>query len=299
VDGTLVAETYGLISSLAVDPIEKKPVFHYAPGSSVLSVGSIGCSMRCGHCQNWQISRANLDEGAAALRELAPEDLVRTAASYQCPGVAFTYNEPVIWLEYVIDCSRAAHEAGLFTVMVTNGYITREALDLLGGLIDVWRVDLKGIRDETYRTLCHVQAVSPVLEAAERAKNHWGMHVEVVTNVVPTINDSAEDLRDIARWICENLGEQTPWHVTRFFPYLEYADLSPTPLATLRMARTIGQEAGLHFVFLGNVEEPGGEDTVCPGCGATAIRRSGYTVGAQHVRDGGCGRCGHALGIVD
>lgn len=296
--GALVALTYGLVSSVADDPIEKKPVFHYHPGASVLSLGSVGCSMRCGHCQNWRISRAGPDD-EEQLHELAPEAVVALARAHRCPGVAFTYNEPVIWAEYVHDVAERCHEAGLFTVMVTNGYITQAGLDFLGPLIDVWRVDVKGATDETYRELCHVGSVEPILKAAERARHHWGMHVEVVTNVVPTVNDSASELRAIAEWIDQRLGPDTPWHVTRFFPYLDYSDLAPTPIETLRLAREIGAQAGLHFVYLGNYDEPGGEDTRCPACGKVAVARTGYTITEKHTRNGSCSWCGGPLNIVE
>lgn len=298
VRGTLMAETYGLISSIGADPIEKKPVFHYFPGTQALSLGSVGCSMRCGHCQNWTISRAVLADGPE-LHGLPPERVVDMARGYRCPGVAFTYNEPVIWIEYVRDVARLCREAGLYTVMVTNGYITADGLDLIGELIDVWRVDVKGFDDQQYRTLCHVPSVRPVLEAAERAKNVWRMHVEVVTNVVPGINDGEPTLRAIARWIAGGLGPDTPWHVTRFHPYLEFASVPATPIETLRRARAIGGEEGLRFVYLGNVDEPGGEDTLCPSCGAVAVARDGYTVHSRRTREGACLRCGTPLGIVE
>lgn len=296
--GDLVAVTYGLISSIAADPIEKKPVFHYHPGTQVLSVGSVGCSMRCGHCQNWQISRAS-PEGSSELHRLEPAAVLDFARKYRCPGVAFTYNEPVIWAEYVRDVARLCKESGLFTVMVTNGYVTDAGLEYLGPWIDVWRVDVKGATDSTYRELCHVPEVGPVMRAAERARHHWGMHVEVVTNIIPTINDSTEELSTIAVWIAEALGPQTPWHITRFFPYLDYADLPPTPIETLVNAREIGIQAGLHFVFLGNTDQPGSEDSACPACGAVAIRRSGYTVLERSTIAGSCAQCGHALGIIE
>lgn len=296
--GTLVALTYGLVSSIAEDPIEKKPVFHYHPGTTVLSLGSVGCSMRCGHCQNWRISRAGPDD-EEQLHTLSPEAVVDLARDNRCPGVAFTYNEPAIWAEYVRDVSMLCKQAGLFTVMVTNGFITQRGLDFLGPYIDVWRVDVKGATDETYRKLCHVASVEPVFRAAERARHHWGMHVEVVTNVVPTVNDSPTELRAIAQWIAEALGPDTPWHITRFFPYLDYSDLPPTPIETLRAARQIGVEAGLHFIYLGNYDEPGGEDTRCPTCGQVAIARSGYTITEKHTRDGHCSRCGGPLNIIE
>lgn len=295
-DGRLIALTYGEVSSVAVDPIEKKPVFHYRPGTSVFSIGSVGCSMRCGHCQNWQISRAA--PGEAGLERMSATEVPVLALRHGCAGVAFTYNEPVIWIEYVADVAAAAKAAGLYTVMVTNGYVTEAGLDLIGPLIDVWRVDVKGFDDATYRRLCRVPSVKPVLAAAARARDRWGMHVEVVTNVVPTINDSDETLRGIATWIAGALGPDTPWHITRFFPYLEFAHLEPTPIPTLERARAIGREAGLHHIYVGNVQIPGGEDTVCPGCGAVAIGREGYTVGARSVRAGACARCGTPLGII-
>ncbi|MDO9108943.1 MAG: AmmeMemoRadiSam system radical SAM enzyme [Coriobacteriia bacterium] len=298
VDGRLVALTYGRISSIAADPIEKKPVFHYHPGSLVLSIGSVGCSMRCGHCQNWEISRGD-PNSAEGLHTVLPSTIADMAGKYRCPGVAFTYNEPIIWAEYVADVARACRQAGLFTVMVTNGYVTTEGLDFFGELIDVWRVDLKGATDETYKRLCHVSSAEPVKAAAERAKHHWGMHVEVVTNVVPSVNDSAEELTAMASWIVEKLGPETPWHVTRFFPYLEFAHLPPTPIETLHLARKIAREAGLHFVYLGNIDENDAEDTHCPQCGAVAMSRTGYTILARHTHDGACSRCGEALGIIE
>lgn len=295
--GTLFALTYGLVSSVAVDPIEKKPVFHYRPGTQVLSLGSVGCSMRCGHCQNWQISRAT--PGESGLQVLHPRAVPDMARRHGCAGVAFTYNEPVIWIEYVLDVARAARDAGLYTVMVTNGYITEAGLDLLGPVIDVWRVDVKGRDDATYRSLCHVRSVAPVLEMAARARERWGMHVEVVTNIIPTVNDSDETLRGIADWVCTSLGADTPWHVTRFFPYLDLAHLPPTPISTLERAREIGFSAGLRYVFPGNVTLAGAEDTRCPACGRTVVSRRGYSIDRSGLRGGTCAHCGASLGITD
>jgi pyruvate formate lyase activating enzyme len=297
VGGTLMALTYGRVSSVAVDPIEKKPVFHYFPGTSALSLGSVGCTMKCGHCQNWQISRAGPE--ADGLHDLAPQAVVDMAVRYGCLGVAFTYNEPVIWLEYVMDVATLCRRRGLYTVMVTNGYVTSAGLDMFGEKIDVWRVDIKGTGDEAYRRLCKVPSGQPVREAAERAKRQWHMHVECVTNVVPTVNDSEEELRGIARWMVSALGPDTPWHVTRFFPYLEFSDLPSTPLETLHRAVEIGREEGLQFIYLGNVDQPGGEDTICPDCGEVAVHRSGYAVASRRTREGACARCGRDLNLVE
>jgi pyruvate formate lyase activating enzyme len=296
--GKLRALTYGLVSSIAVDPIEKKPVFHYRPGTDVLSLGSVGCSMRCGHCQNWQISRPKGDDGSVALQYVEPERAVSRALSENCPGIAFTYNEPVIWAEYVLDVGRIAHANGLFNIMVTNGYVTSAGLDLLAEVVDVWRVDIKGFAEESVRRLCHVGNAEIIREQAVRAKREHGMHVECVTNVVPTVNDSEEELRSIAHWIATELGPQTPWHVTRFIPYLEFADLAPTSLASLERAQEIGHEEGLDFVYLGNVDVPGGEDTVCPRCGDVAVRRRRFDVLAENISaNGDCGSCNADLGL--
>lgn len=297
VGGRLFAATYGEVSSLAADPIEKKPVFHYRPGTRALSLGSVGCSMRCLHCQNWSISRARLEDGD--VRRIAPEEVVAIARLESCEGIAFTYNEPVIWAEFVKDTAALARDAGRYTVMVTNGYVTEAGLDYLGPVIDVWRVDVKAFDDETYRRLCKVRSMRPILEAAVRAKERWGMHVEVVTNVIPTVNDAEATARGIARWIRDALGAKTPWHVTRFFPYLELSHLPPTPVETLRRFRDIGREEGLAFVYLGNVVEPGGEDTVCPRCGALAIGRDGYRIVSRATRGGACAACGEPLGLVE
>lgn len=298
-DGELHALTYGLVSSIAVDPIEKKPVFHYFPGVDVLSLGSVGCSMHCGHCQNWQISRSSVDEGAVSLRYVSPEQVVAAAVREGCPGIAFTYNEPAIWLEYVLDCGRLAHEQGLFVVMVTNGYVTPEGLDAFAEVVDVWRVDVKAFSAEPFRHLCKVPHPEIVREQAVRAKHVHGMHVECVTNVVPGVNDSAEELTAIGHWIASELSADTPWHVTGFTPYLEFADTPPTPLSTLERAQEIGHAEGLHFVYLGNANAPGGEDTICPTCGDRVVTRRGFRVVADDLaRDGQCGSCGRDLGIT-
>ena len=299
VAGTLRALTYGLVSSAAVDPIEKKPVFHYHPGSQVASFGSVGCTMRCGHCQNWEISRPKGTDGSVAVREMAPAEAVAFALKTGAEGVAFTYNEPVIWLEWVLDTGRLAHEAGLFVVMVTNGYVTSAGLEAFAEVTDVWRVDLKAYSEEPFRHLCHVPHAETVREQAVRAKRVHGMHVECVTNVVPTVNDSTAELRLIATWIASELGADTPWHVTRFIPYLEFAEIPATPLATLELARSVGHEAGLEFVYLGNVDAPGAENTYCPRCGTLCVSRRGFSVLSDDLAENGsCGSCGAALNIV-
>jgi pyruvate formate lyase activating enzyme len=296
-DGKLYAITYGKVCSVAADPIEKKPLYHFFPGTTVLSLGSVGCNFACRDCQNWQIAHADPAEAARDLRDLPIRNLSVLAANNECQGVAWTYNEPTIWLEYILDGAQAAHEHGLYTVMVTNGYITEDALAVLGPHIDAYRVDVKGFSDAQYKELCRIPEMLPVLESAERAKKEYGCHVEIVTNVVPTFNDDEATLSGIAAWIAERLGPETPWHVTRFMPHLEFAHLPPTPIATLEGAAKLGHDAGLDFVYVGNVPGHEGENTVCPSCRRLLVRRTGYAVEDVALRGTFCAMCGRDVNV--
>jgi pyruvate formate lyase activating enzyme len=295
--GTLYAVTYGRVCSVAADPIEKKPLYHFFPGSTVLSLGSVGCNFTCRHCQNWQIAHADATAIARDLRALPVRNLPVLADHNGCRGVAWTYNEPTIWLEYILDGAQVAHEHGLYTVMVTNGYITDEALDVLGPHIDAYRVDVKGFSPETYYELCRIKDFAPVLRAAVRAKHEFGCHVEVVTNVIPTLNDDAAVLGELAAWIRDDLGPETPWHVTRFMPYLELAHLPATPIRTLERAVEVGTKAGLRFVYVGNVPGHAGENTVCPNCKRLLVRRTGYEIEDVALRGTLCAMCGENVNV--
>lgn len=294
----IVPLNYARVSSVASDPIEKKPLNHFFPGSSVLSFGGIGCNFHCIHCQNWDI--ACVEEPAALLegvREIPPDAAVGMALAQGNAGLAWTYNEPAIWLEYTLDSARLAHSKGLYTVYVTNGYSTPEALDMIGPYLDAWRVDIKGFTDKAYRDLAKIMNWRGILDVSERAKNKWNMHIEVVTNVIPGVNDDEKQLDDIAIWIKEKLGELTPWHVTRFYPHRELKHLPPTPLSTLEKAYSAGMKAGLKFVYVGNVPGNPHEDTVCYKCGKTVIERSGYSVRLAGVKNSHCKYCGADLNL--
>jgi pyruvate formate lyase activating enzyme len=303
--GTLFTMIYSEVSSVAVDPIEKKPLFHFHPGTRVYSVGTWGCSFHCRHCQNWQISYARpgdagwtVDGEIVASRSLTPAQTVALAKREGCAGLAWTYNEPSIWLEHTLEAARLAKDAGLYTVYVTNGFMTAEALDEIGPHLDAFRVDVKGFDDRAYSGLTGIPRGrwQGILKVAERARDRWDMHVEVVTNVVPGFNDDQGQLRAIAEWIVVRLGSDTPWHLTRSFPQAELRQAQPTPLATLSRAREIGREAGLAFVYLGNVG--GEEDTVCPRCGAIAIQRAGYRTRASGLDEQGrCRGCGANMNV--
>ncbi|MBU0501969.1 MAG: AmmeMemoRadiSam system radical SAM enzyme [bacterium] len=249
IEGKLYSLIYAKACSVAADPIEKKPLYHFHQGTRVLSLGTYGCNLRCGHCQNWQI--AHKSEGPTD--EIPPEKLVVLAKENNCQGVAWTYNEPTIWYEYALDGAKLVKEAGLYTVFVTNGYINQEPLDRIAPYVDAYRVDVKGFTNDLYFKLAKIKDFSPVLKAAERMKKKWQKHVEIITLVIPTMNDDEKQLTDIANWIVKTLGRDTVWHVTRFFPYLEYKHLLPTPIATLEKAQGIGIGAGLKHVYIGNV----------------------------------------------
>jgi pyruvate formate lyase activating enzyme len=277
-EGTLYDTIYGVISSANADPIEKKPVFHYKPGSLCFSVGSLGCNFRCEFCQNWEIAYADAvaSAGTTCRTGVTPEKLVGLAKSSGCQGIAWTYNEPAIWLTYTLDCARLCKASELYTVYVTNGYATPEHLDLIGPYLDVYRVDIKSMEDSFYSELIKVPSVQGILDVAVLARHKWRMHVECVTNVIPGWNDSEENLTKTASWIAESLGPETPWHVTRFFPYGGLSHVPPTPPETLDAAVKIGRDCGLKFVYLGNMASETGENTYCPKCGKLVIERSGY-----------------------
>lgn len=305
VDGKLYTLIYGKVSSLNNDPIEKKPLFHFYPGTTVLSAGTLGCNMMCLHCQNWQISRVSFDGerkktrvvDERAVEDVSPEKLVELTLGHRSAGIAWTYNEPIIWFEYTYDAARLAKEKNLYTVYVTNGYITFDALDTIGPYLDAFRVDIKGFTPEFYKKLAMVADFKPVLDATVRAKNKWGMHVEIVTNVIPTMNDDEEQLRGIAGWIRSNLGAETPWHVTRFVPHLELSHLPATPVETLEKARDIGFKAGLHYIYVGNVAGHRGENTYCFNCKKLLIGRFGFGIEEYHVAAGKCEYCGTKLEV--
>ena len=290
-DGVLYALNYADVSSIAVDPIEKKPLFHFFPKSQVFSMGTWGCNFHCQDCQNWQISCIEPMAEKGGLRTISPEASIEMAKREQCQGIAWTYNEPTIWFEYTFDGAKLAKENNLYTVYVTNGYITPEALDMIGPYLDAYRVDVKGFSERLYRELAKVSKWRGVLEVAERAQQKWGMHVEVVTNIVPTMNDDEEQLEGIATWIRDRLGELTPWHVTRFYPQYQMLHLPPTPVATLEHACAIGHRVGLRFVYAGNVPGRGNENTVCYSCGNLIISRVGYHSEIMGLKDSRCKFC--------
>lgn len=297
--GVLYTTIYGIASTIHNDPIEKKPVFHFKPGSLCLSLGTFGCNFRCKFCQNWDISWADGVSEAKHGTKISPTQAIKLAQKSGSQGVAITYNEPAIWLEYSLDVFKLAKPTHLYTVWVTNGYATTEALDLIAPYLDVYRVDLKSFDDKFYQKLINVPKAKIIFETTKYVHDKYPqIHIECVTNIIPTWNDNPKNLIAIARWIKKNLGPSTPWHVTRFFPCAELTNVPSTPPETILKAREIGLKEGLKFVYIGNLEVETEDDTFCPKCGNLAIRRTGYLTEVLGVdKEGNCPDCGYDLNI--
>ena len=287
--GSLYTLVYGRAISQCVDPIEKKPLAHFYPGSTAYSVATVGCNFHCEWCQNANISQMPRETGLVVGEEASPEEIVDAADATGSRSIAYTYTEPTIFYEYAYDTAKLAHERGMANVYVTNGYMTEEMLDAFEPYLDAANVDLKAFRDETYRRYVGGR-LQPVLDSLKKMKD-LGIWVEVTTLVVPGINDDEGELRDAARFVAQELGLETPWHISRFFPGYQMRHVAPTPVGTLHRAVEIGQEEGLRYIFAGNVR--GEANTVCHACGGLLIRRSGYRILANRVAAGQvCPDCG-------
>lgn len=295
--GTLYSLNYGLAIAANVDPIEKKPLFHFLPGTKSFSIATAGCNFRCAFCQNWDISQ--ITKGASGQiigQKLPPEKVVKKAQETGCQSIAYTYTEPTIFFEYAYDTAKLAKKKGLANIFVTNGYQTSQTIKMMKGLIDAANVDLKSFSEKFYQEVCGAKLL-PVLESI---KNMYrvGIHLEITTLVVPGQNDSEKELGQIARFIAK-VDKNIPWHISRFHPDYKMIDSSPTPLETLEMAYQVGKSAGLKFVYLGNIITEKGENTYCPKCQTLNIKRFGYqTEILAFDQKGRCQNCGENLGIV-
>ncbi|MCK4403487.1 MAG: AmmeMemoRadiSam system radical SAM enzyme [candidate division Zixibacteria bacterium] len=289
--GKLYSLIYSKVSCSMISPIEKKPLFHFYPGSLWLSLGTLGCNLRCPGCQNWDIAHAGMDLSKHEVEQITPQESIDLAKRHNCKGVSWTYNEPTIWFEYTLDGAKLAKENSLLTNYVTNGFITPEALDMIGPHLDAFRVDIKGFSDEFYKNICHVDDFKGILEVTKRAKEKWGMWVEIITNIIPGYNDDETQLKGIASWVKKELGEFTPWHLTQFVPHLELAHIPVTPVSTLEKAREIGLNVGLKYVYLGNVWNHPAENTHCHNCQKLLIERKGFYISENHIKDGKCPFC--------
>ncbi len=291
VSGKLYSLVYGKAVTVHVDPIEKKPLFHVAPGSQSFSMSTVGCNLHCKFCQNHDISQVkNVDAMTRFSRELNPDELVKMAKQNTCLSIAYTYTEPTIYFEYAYDTAKIAHEQGLFNVFVTNGYINPDPLEFIHEYLDAANVDLKSFNDNFYRKLVSAK-LTPVLETLKLMKK-LNIFVEVTTLVIPNENDSEQELTAIASFIKNELGPETPWHISRFYPQYQLTDHSQTPISTLNKAREIGLDQGLRYVYLGNVPGTESENTYCYNCGKLLIERYGYQIIENNIQTGNCKFCG-------
>jgi pyruvate formate lyase activating enzyme len=291
--GQMVLTTYGRSSGFCIDPIEKKPLNHFHPGTSVLSFGTAGCNLGCKFCQNWDISKAR--EWDRLSDQAGPDAIAEAAARSGCTSVAFTYNDPVIWAEYAIDVATACRARGIKTVAVTAGYITPEARGDFFGAMDAANVDLKAFGEEFYRKVAYGH-LEPVLETLRYLRHETDVWFEVTTLLIPGLNDSVEEIDRQCDWFARTLGPEVPLHFTAFHPDFKMTDVPPTPPATLARARRQALAHGLRHVYTGNVHDPDGQSTRCAGCGALLVERDWYKIGRYRLTpEGACPDCGHAL----
>lgn len=294
-DGKLYTINYGRTTSANPDPIEKKPLYHFYPGSRAFSMSTAGCNFECRHCQNWTISQSSVDEIDTA--EITPEEAVERAKRSNCQGIAYTYGEPVIWFEYALDTAGLAQEEGLYNVFVTNGYMNLDAWGELEPYLDGMNVDLKAFSDEFYRDVCGVPSVEPVLETCEWAVDN-GVHLELTNLLIPEENDDPEQIREMCRWIVNELSPKVPIHFSRFHPMYRMMDKPSTPIATLERALEIAEEEGLEHVYVGNVPGHKADNTYCPDCGELLIARSGFSISEYNLEGNHCPNCDAEINIV-
>ena len=296
--GVLYSLVYGQLVSQALDPVEKKPLYHFHPGTTAFSIATVGCNFACRFCQNADISQMPRDQGQLVGRETAPEEVLEAAVRQGARSIAYTYTEPTIFFEYSCEIAQLAHLSRVANIYVSNGYMSAEMLDLITSpdaapLIDAANIDLKSFRDAFYRQQCGAR-LQPVLDSLVTLKKR-GVWVEVTTLIIPGLNDSDEELADIAAFVAGDLGVDTPWHVSRFHPTYRMLDRPPTPIDTVQRARAIGLERGLRYVYEGNTLYSEGGHTYCPGCQEVVIRRRGYTILETNLVDGVCGGCSTPL----
>lgn len=286
--GRLYSVVYGNPCAVHIDPIEKKPLYHFLPTASAFSLATAGCNLRCQYCQNWTISQVGPEETTNA--DIPPEEVVRQAAEEELPVIAYTYSEPMVFYEYMLETARLARETGLRNAVVSAGFVNREPLLALCKVVDAIKIDLKGYDKAFYRQVCGGE-LEPVLETIETI-HETGTHLEIVNLVVPTLNDDLDQLRELARWIVSDVSRDVPLHFSRFYPQYKLENLPPTPVETLEEARRTAMEEGMRFVYIGNVAGHPGNHTYCPACGEVLIERVGFSVRGHHVEEGKCGFCG-------
>ncbi len=293
-NGVLYSLVYGQLIAKNVDPVEKKPLFHLLPGSLSYSIATVGCNFSCRHCQNASISQVkpSATENRMPGQLHSAEEVIAAALASGAESISYTYVEPTIFFEFALDCMKLARAQGLKNIFVSNGFMSKEAIEMLVPWLDAVNVDLKAFTDSFYRSICGAR-LQPVLESIQHMQKA-GVLLEVTTLVIPGYNDSEEELQSIAEFLCK-LDPVIPWHVSGFYPTYKMTDRSPTPVATLEKARETGHRAGLHYVYTGNRPGGGGENTSCPSCGIEVILRHGFSIGKNRLHNGCCPSCGQAI----
>ncbi len=293
-EGVLHTNVYGKVIARHVDPIEKKPLFHIYPGSLSYSIATVGCNFRCRFCQNADIAQMPFEhDGRVTGDSATPEEVVRAAAAANCRTIAYTYTEPTVYYEFAYETAKLAREAGLLNIFVSNGYMTAEALTMIGPYLDAANVDLKAFDDAFYNSYCGAR-LEPVKETLILMKS-LGVFVEVTTLIIPGLNDGRQELESLAAFLVESVGPETPWHISRFHPTYRLTDRPITPVNSLLQAREIGLEAGLRYVYTGNVPGEASESTFCHSCGKLLIERLGFSIRANAIENGKCPKCGKKI----
>ncbi|MDP8266957.1 MAG: AmmeMemoRadiSam system radical SAM enzyme [Candidatus Aceula meridiana] len=296
INGTLYALTYGRPVALHADPIEKKPLAHVYPGTRSFSIATAGCNLRCKFCQNWEISQADAEK--VDVEFVPPKEIIARTKATGCKTIAFTYTEPTIFFEYMLAVAKEAKAAGIDCVMHSAGYINEEPLRQIAPYIKAANIDLKGFSEKFYTTFTN-GGLETVLRTLKILKEE-GVWVEITNLLIPGVNDSEKEVRKLCRWVKENLGKETPIHFSRFFPLYKLANLSPTPISSLMMAQRVAEEEGLQFIYLGNIPQQTGEQTICPVCGKILLKRIGYNLLENNIVNGKCRFCGYAVpGVWD
>ena len=291
INGKLFTHAYGQVIANQIDPIEKKPLYHFLPGSRAYSIATIGCNFQCGFCQNWQISQASFyDNKDQPGLELSPEDVVKKTKESNSKTIAYTYTEPTVFFEYALDTAKIAKKNGLSNIFVTNGFMSKKALDLIAPYLDACNVDLKSFKEKTYKDVCKAR-LKPVLESIKHMKA-LGIWVEITTLIVPGLNDSLDEIKSISEFIA-SVGVEIPWHISRFHPDYRYTDTPETPISTLNAAKKIGKDAGLRYVYLGNVAE--NTNTYCYKCNQLLIERNHLYTTQLHIESEYCPECNSLL----
>lgn len=293
--GKIYTLNYAATSSVAVDPIEKKPLFHFYPGTTVFSLGTVGCNFRCKYCQNWGISQAELEN--IPTRDMLPEEAIRLTKEYGCKSIAWTYNEPTMWFEYTLDSAKLAKKEDIKTVYVTNGYMSEESFQEIRSYLDAANIDLKGMSEKFYEDLCEAR-LQPVLDNIIRMHDAH-IHIEVTNLIIPGYNDSEEDLKALITFMVDEVGVEVPLHFTRFFPQYQMQNIPPTEIKSLQKAHKLAKEAGMQYVYIGNAPTADGENTYCPECGEPIIKRDGFSVISDELKKTRkCPKCKASLNII-